>query len=201
MRRTRFTVTYSPVDSNEIRTRDVLAYSADSAERWAEAHRGWVVLSVERHVRRSRPAPAHGGGYRIDAAALREAQDVLGIKLPVKIVFSSRNGGTLGNHSFRPRSGQFKRNPDLDTASGGMYHRIMLKTYLTAQRAGEVLWHELAHSMQAERETVGAQTMREAFDSWSTCHARGKGIGYSRKPIEVEAREFEAWNTDLPLAR
>jgi hypothetical protein len=43
--------------------------------------------------------------------------------------------------------------------------------------------------------------MRESFDAWRLCEAQGRGVAYRAKPIEVEAREYEAFNDEKPLAR
>lgn len=202
MRRTRFTVTVLIPSHDDPQRKVILAYDADGACNYFQ-RRNYVVLNVERgdYRRVERRAAAPAGGFTIDRVNLAEAIDLLGIKFPVQIKFNSRNGATLGNHRFVPRAGKFKVNPDLDTASGGMVHRIMLKSYLTPDQAGRTLWHELTHAMQAERESASAATMREAFEAWRFCSARGRGTTYLRKPIEVEAREHEPLNDDLPLAR
>lgn len=204
MRRTRYTFTMSHESSNDIVRKVVLCYQPDVMRRhYVEC--GWTVLSVERgdyrrEARKQAMVP-QGGGFKINQANLREAIDLLGIKLPVQIRYNGKAGPTNGTHRFAPRSGKFMHDQERDTARGGMVHRITLKSYLTADQAGRTLWHELTHAMQAERETREAQTMREAFMGWRFCSARGRGVSYSRKPIEVEAREHEPLNDDLPLAR
>lgn len=204
MKRSRYTVTVSRLGSAAIDRKVILAYSALGARQYFE-NRHYTVLEVERgDYRRTERAARYvpeGGGFSIDQKALAEAIELLGIKRPVQIRLNGKVGPTHGTHRWVPRSGKFKVNPNLDTATGGMLHRITLKSYLTAEQAGRTLWHELTHAMQAERESADAATMREAFEAWRFCSARGRGIAYNRKPIEVEAREHEPLNDDLPLAR
>ncbi len=131
------------------------------------------------------------GSYRLDESALAEASEYLGLKLPIRVRYSSRAGNVRGNY----RLGR--------STSGPNFHNIMLKTYIGAEQASKTLWHELTHAMQAEREMLAAGLdLRDPAGkiAWQSADARGRGIGYSRKPIEVEAREGEKMHEALPLA-
>lgn len=182
-RRSRFTVTVSPTNSNEIRREVALCFSAASARSFFEG-RGFVVLQVEagdyRKAERAAAARA-SGGFRIDREALAAAIELLGLTLPVKIRFTSRVGNVNGNYRLH--------------ASG--YHDIMLKSYRTTQQASETLWHELTHAMQAERfqRDNPHLTPRTA---WLAQLQQSKGK-YKRCPLEIEARRMARDMADLPL--
>lgn len=191
-RRTRYTVTCSHHSDNAVVRKVVLAYSAEGAADYYTA-KGYVVLSVAKGdlVAKAAAAQRHeGGGFRVSQAALREAIATMDLKWPVRLSMSSKVvtvAGADGNHSVRASFGQ-------------PFHRIMLKSYLTPRRAGEVLWHELTHAMQAERAaaTAGAVAFYDVNHAWNTHARQFKGL-YRNSPLEIEAREFESWNNDLPL--
>lgn len=195
-RRTRYRFT---IDGTEYHT---LAYSQERAEAWM--HRLYPNASVvylgTGTGRAPRAADRPPQAFAIDQAALAEAIALLGIKLPVHVKITAHGGRTMGTHRFRAAHGTFMRDPERDTASGGMVHAIAIRSWLGVEEAGRTLWHELTHAMQAERETASATTMREQFEGWRFCAARGRGITYRAKPIEVEARDHEPLNDDLPLA-
>jgi hypothetical protein len=195
MRRTRynFIATNPRGDNGPI---DVLAYSAPGAVRVLYGH-GYTDIEPVAKPRKAKP---HARAQWVkDEQAIAEVIDFLGIKLPVVIKQTGHQGGRHGAHIFRASSGKFMRNPAHDTATGGMYHHITVKSWLSPKGAGETIWHELCHAMQAERESAHATTMREQFDAWSTCSARGGT--YDRRPVEVEARSYEHFNDEKPLAR
>lgn len=193
-RRQRYTVT---LESGERKV--ILAYNGADATAWFIG-RGYRVEKVERgdyhHAEASSPT-----GWRLNQGNLREAIAFLGIELPVRIKQTGHKGGRYGAHGFQPLRGKFMKNPALDTASGGMYHNITIKNWLSPEKAGETLWHELTHAKQAEEASASATTMRAKFNAWRTCESRGNGVTYMRKPVEVEAREYEKFNDELPLAR
>lgn len=164
MRRRRFTVTF---ESRAKRV--ILAYTAADARMHYE-RKGVAVSKVVLGDYRA----TGGGGWRVDHAALRDACDLLGLKLPVSIRFNSRVGKTHGNYTFR---------------RGG--HDIMLKAYRTAEQASETLWHELTHALQVER---GGGTY-QAFEKMVEDE---KGV-YQNAPSEIEAREMSATMADIPL--
>lgn len=177
-RRTRFTVHIRRPDG-EIIKQVILAYSAESARvYYARRH---DVVRVERGDYRQRARNAAiraNGGYRLDPRALRDAIALLGLRIPVKIRYTSRVGATNGNYCFK-----------------GTHHDIMLKSYHTAAQATETLWHELTHAMQAER--AGGTT-----ETWADVRREQARYAYRRRPIEVEARAMSAkMSPTHPLAR
>lgn len=116
------------------------------------------------------------GGFTIDQAAIRDACDLLGIKLPVKVRTHSRVGNVTGNYRFR-----------------NGYHDIMLKSYRTAAEASATLWHELCHAMQAER--AGDEA------AWGAVLSEQGRYPYRLRPIEREARKMAEDMGDILLAR
>ena len=176
MRRTRFTVTVRKHgDTTKV---VILAPTSDDA-RYFYARRGYDVLSVVKgdFRREQRNATVQqGGGFTIDRAALKDACDLLGLKVPVRIRFSSKVGRTLGNYRGMSKG----------------YHDIMLKSYRTAEQASSTLWHELTHAMQAER--AGGHV------GWQAELAKSYGK-YKRCPLEIEARQMQATMADVMLCR
>jgi hypothetical protein len=153
----------------------VLAYSAQGAHDFYNK-RGWKVTNVTKgDIRKAARPRTQGGGYRINRQALKDAIELLDIKLPVKIRFNAREGDTYGNYRFR---------------NGG--HDIMLKSYHTSEQASSTLWHELCHAMQCER-TGGTE------ETWKAVHADQKRYSYKQRPIEIEARQMSADMADCPL--
>lgn len=200
-RRSRFSVTLANGERHV-----VLARSASAATDWFNRKARTLdqrAVSVVKGDYRVTELEA-SGGWRVNRANLAEAIEFLGITLPVRIKpTASRGGGGLGAHRFKPRVGRFMRDPARDTASGGMFHQITANSRLNPDAAGRTLWHELCHAAQAEevvRQLPANSTLREQFLAWRTCEARAVGVAYDRKPIEVEAREFEGYNDEMPLA-
>lgn len=177
-RRSRFTATLSHDTSREIVKRVILAYSPGDVRDYY-TRKGYVVLGVQRGdyraPARAAAVKANGGGWRVDRAALRDACDLLGLKLPVSIRFNSRVGRTNGNYRFT-----------------GTSHDIMLKSYRTAEQASATLWHELTHALQAER--AGSTT------AWQGVLADSRGK-YQRCPLEIEARAMSRTMSDVPLCK
>lgn len=166
MRRQRYTVTMQGGERKVI-----LAYSgADATDHYVK--RGFKVSTAVRGDYRAK-LPS-GGGWKIDRAALRDACDLLGLKLPVSIRFNSRFGNTHGNYTFR---------------RGG--HDIMLKSYRTADQANETLWHELTHALQVERGGGTYQAFEKLIEN-------EKGV-YKNAPSEIEARDLAATMADVRL--
>lgn len=167
MRRTRYTVYYDD-DKPEV----CLAYTPEGARKLFEKL-GHSVIRVERgDYRKTRT----GGGFVINKAALADAIELLGLKLPVKVRTHARVGDTNGN--YRLRDG---------------WHDIMLKSYHTPEQASSTLWHELTHAMQAER--AGGK------DEWRSVRNEQRRYSYRIRPIEVEAREMSEAMADIPLCR
>jgi hypothetical protein len=175
-RRSRFTVTFTDGDRTVI-----LAYTGqDSQIREHYARMGKTVASIVKGDHRA-PVAASGPSFVIDQSALADAIDLLGLKVPVKVRFNSRAGATNGNYRLR-------------RAPGGLYHDIMLKSYHDAEQASSTLWHELCHAMQAERVML-------AGEEWGSFTAAQKRWPYSRRPIQIEARQMSADMADCPLTR
>lgn len=173
-RRTRYTVRFHDDDEPKV----ILAYSAQGAREYYE-RMGYAVRTVIKgdYRRQQRAAKAKiQGGFRIDQNALKDAIDLLGLKLPVKVRFHARHGNTQGN--YRLRDG---------------WHDIMLKSYHTPEQASSTLWHELTHAMQAER--AGDKT------AWRKVIADQAVYAYGRRPVEVEANEMSETMNDVLLCR
>lgn len=176
MKRTRYTVTVQRHGIG-VERRVILAYDAAGARDFY-ATLGYVVIQVVKGDYRNaarRAAVLAAGGFRVDQAALRDACDLLGLKLPVRIRFNSRVGSTNGNYRF-----------------AGTYHNIMLKSYLTPEQASSTLWHELTHAMQAER--------AGSLSAWAQVQSESHGK-YRRCPREIEARRMSATMHDVALCR
>lgn len=197
MRRQRYTVTLD-TGSQHV----VLAYSPDGAKACyrnaASVRRGDFRVEALRNADR-------GNGFKVDQAALREAIEFFGLKLPVKIRFSARDGRKRGSHTLLHTGGRVRMTATavyhLDTATGS-HHDIMVKSYLNPERASRILWHELTHAMQCERAIAAAdaQTPKERNAAWHEVSAASRGVGYHYKPVEIEARAHEAYAEALPLA-
>lgn len=138
-----------------------------------------------------------GGGFRFCHANLRLAEKELGLKWPVKYVTTSVKGGVNGKQGAR-----------LDR-NGRPYHRVMVKSYLSPEKAGEVLWHELRHCQQTEAlcESMGVMPKTPEYARAHNLAYRGlhpgrqRGTRYRTRSWEVEARATERNNARLPLAR
>lgn len=157
---------------------NVLCYSDEFAWKYLEAA-GYY--DIEKIVKSRPRVPASQATWRKNDRAIQEALEMLGLKLPVTIKLTGHTGGRRGG--YRP-------------TSNGAGHHITIKNYLTPERAGRTLWHELAHAMQFERES-GKWIGHAALLKWeaSDIH-RGR---YEHRPCEVEARKFEEYNDACPL--
>lgn len=171
----------------------VMAYSREGAEKLLQAN-GYEYKAVVPYAAVVRKMARENGSYRINQRAVNDAIQFLGIKLPVRIRYSSKVGGTRGNHLPQKSGGRIQ---------GPAFHNIMLKSYLDAEQASKTLWHELAHAMQFEREAVAAgirMTDPQARVHWYEVKQKDRGIGYRNKSYEVEAREYETFAATDPLA-
>jgi hypothetical protein len=171
-RRARYTVTTADGQRHVI-----LAYSTEGARLFYK-QKGHTVTRVQtgdyRITERNAEISAQGG-YHINHAAIRDACEHLGVKLPVKIRQHGRVGNTHGNHRFN-----------------GSFHNIMVKSYLTPEQASHTLWHELTHAMQVER-SGGTK------ESWSR-ECRAQSIySYRIRPMEREANAMADSMTNFPL--
>lgn len=173
-RRSRFTVTMTD-GTKQV----VLAYDTVGARSFFTG-RGYDVRSVtagDHRVAKRNAQTKAVGGFRLNHAAIRDACELLGVKMPVAIKFNGRVGATHGNHRFT-----------------GSSHRIMVKSYLTVQQASETLWHELTHALQAERD-CGSRA------AWVAQHSEQRRYSYQRRPIEIEARKMSEDMADLLLTK
>lgn len=180
-RRTRYTVTFQDGSKSVF-----LGYSAQDALNFYNA-RGKLVKGITKGDYRKHEAKHEAfksGGFRIKTLEQRKAIEMLGIEFPVSIHMSnhfSHVSGKDGHHIL-------KRDKD-----GTLYHEIMLKSYLTPARASFVLWHELTHAMQAERDG------RKTWEGYLEVSAQQHTFPYSRRPWEREANAIAEENEDIVL--
>lgn len=203
-RRSRFTVTFEDGTKTVI-----LAYSAMDV-RTHYARRARRVTSIERgdyRMAARTPSVPSGAGWRKNERAIREAIEFLGITQPVCIRVTNRRGGRHGAHMLRgvdSRGRFFSRGVVKDFAvAADVGHYITIKSWLDVKRAGEVIWHELCHAMQSEQVLTALPATcgpTQQYHAWVTHESHGKGVTYRRKPVEVEAREYERFNDEMPLA-
>lgn len=189
-RRSRFTVTVENFSGEHIPF-VILAYDAAGAQTYY-ARAGYKVVKVEAGDFRRKAGPkvrTQQGAtktLKINRANLAKAIEFLELDRPVDLHFNSRYGSTYGNHRCRP-VGLF-----------GWKHRIMVKSYLTPEQAGETLWHELGHGLQFERDIIAlGLNHRESLTRWNKAYR--DGTSYRNKPYEIEARSFEQHNVEIPL--
>jgi hypothetical protein len=182
MRRSRFTA-YTDQGPKVI-----LAYTEASVQRWFEGC-GYTVSRVERgDYRRTAKRtvnPSSGAQWSLDLAALAEAIAFLGLTLPVQIKQTGHRGGRRGAYSFR-------------TKGVLRYHHITVKNWLDPAQACRTLWHELAHAMQAERHNDPFKPFVVVQQAWADSPER-RG-SYRFRPIEVEARSYEDYGTEVQIA-
>jgi hypothetical protein len=191
--------------------RVILAYTAPDADsyyrRFHPEHGTPLRVTKGDYRKRDVQALPSRPQWRKHAANIQEAIDFLGLTQPVSIKVTGRRGGRHGAHQLRGVDGRdrfYRRGllSDFEVAAD-VGHYITVKSWLTPQQAGETIWHELCHAMQAEQviATLAAPASpRDKYDAWNTCEAKGKGVTYLRKPIEVEAREYQRFNDEIPLA-
>lgn len=185
-RRSRFTATVQRPGVG-VTQKVILCYNAEQARSFYTTN-GWTVLQVRKGDFVNQPAIPTGPRWKLAHRAVREAQEFLGLTLPVTIKATGHKGGRYGCHSLRIGS------------NGRPYHHITVKNWLDPAEAGRTLWHELTHAMQAERAALaaGASAPSDWLAAWRTAPERMGA--YRSRPIEVEARSFEAFNDEQPLA-
>jgi hypothetical protein len=203
-RRSRFTATARDGSKHV-----VLAYSTMDARRFYEK-RGVDVVTVVRgdyRMAARTPSAPSNPQWRKNTCAILDAIEFLGLTKPVTIKVTTRRGGRQGAHQLRgvdstPRF--FSRGAVSDFArAADVGHYITIKSWLDPKRAGEVIWHELCHAMQAEevmRALPATCGPMQQYHAWALHESQGKGVTYMRKPVEVEAREYERFNDEMPLA-
>ena len=153
----------------------MLAYTIDGVRR--AFPQATVTTGDYRKAARQAEATSGGQRFRIDRHALKAACEQLQVYLPVDIRTHARVGGTLGNHQLTSNR-----------------HNIMVKSYLDADEASSVLWHELTHAMQAERAIRSGKP-------WADEVREQRRYTYSTRPIEVEARKMAREMSHIKLCQ
>lgn len=168
-----------------------LGYSETSMREWAERHHDVIVLDVVPVARQVRPKQP----WRIDHVALNAACEWLDVRWPVNVKRTANGKSLHGRHRLRGRN-------EWPTPR----HVITLAAGLPQALASEVLWHELAHAMQAER---GVRTCPvwsglnaiEMMKLWTVADIRDRRYAYDDRPCEIEARRYEKRGRDFPLVK
>lgn len=200
-RRTRWLVELSR--NGKASERQILGYHEQNVRDYYE-RMGYTVRSITKHRPSKAERPANKP-WRKNERAIREAIEFLGITLPVEIKPTGHAGGRFGCHRLLPLG------PTVRTVGSRVYgaehtnklvHRITIKSWRSAEEASRTLWHELAHAMQAERVLATLPTgynAKEALNAWGACADFGRGVAYERKPVEIEANEYESFHDEHPL--
>lgn len=182
-RRVRYTVEAQKGAFGEIKKFDYLVYPQDLTGARAQLIRkGWRIKSFKpaSEDRRSNP----NAGWRVSTAGLERAKREFGLTLPIRIKQTSVVGGREGAHR-------------LEFSDGLPVHNIRAKSYLTPERATEVLWHELTHAAQAER---AIQAANGDVTAWGRESKRQRQWAYKDRPIEMEANRNMRNFRHIPLA-
>ena len=144
--------------------------------------------------------------WRVDEAALARACAHLGIDVEVRVRRMHGRGLRGRYHGIRlaPEApldpAVFGRMTD-DELGALMHHRITVATRLTPSVASRVLWHELTHAAQYERDSDAyiEGYAREQRAIRAHCARTGEpwGVAYRRISYEVEATANEGLHDDL----
>lgn len=124
-------------------------------------------------------------GWYLDQDAILEAIDMLGIKRNVRVKFQTFKRRGRGTHYIK-RDGT---------------HLITVDQLSSRESANFILWHELAHCMQAER-WVEADERRKIFNwHWDDYKAVDGEWGnrYRGNAYEIEANKLGHDNADFHL--
>lgn len=117
--------------------------------------------------------------WTFDTSAIRHACELLGVSAPVVICCAEyRRGRWSGMHSFEHGA-----------------HRVRIARWASANRASEILWHELTHCAQRDR----GEDMSQAFSL--TARSRLSREQYDADPRENEAHCNEVHAEFYPLVR
>lgn len=133
-------------------------------------------------------------GARPNHANIKLAIEQLGIKFPVDIRVIAHKSGTKGLCGHASVFG--------DSGPPLFRHNVRVKDWLSPEEMGEVLWHELTHCMQFEREVIkdkNPYTAKIALKNWKKLY--WNGVSYQNKRHEIEANNNKVHNKTLPLAR
>jgi hypothetical protein len=129
--------------------------------------------------------PKHWGktaGHMVDPRAIDKAQHLLGLKHPVKVTQVPK----AINLDGQPYSALYRG------LHNGVHH-VNITGWLSPETASGLLWHELVHAQQYERDPAAWHTGLEEYDK-----TRQQGYdAYMNHPDEQEAR---AAATPFPLA-
>lgn len=124
-------------------------------------------------------------GWYLDQDAILEAIDQLGIKLKVRVKFQTFKRRGRGTHYI-----EFDRT-----------HLITVDQLSSIESANFILWHELAHCMQAER-WANEDSRRDIFN-WHSDDYKAVdgewGNSYRGNAYEIEANRIGHENADFHL--
>jgi hypothetical protein len=110
-------------------------------------------------------------GWEFDLEAIQDAAGgTLGIQWPIVLRYYAEDDGLAGSHATMGRD------------HGDRYHSIIVSVCNDRTRASSVIWHELAHAMQAERGDKNTRLVPELVDRET----------YRAQPHEREAEEVAA---------
>jgi hypothetical protein len=175
-RRKRFRIEYLE-EMGERLSLDILSYSEERAVEYVESQGGHV-LSV------NAPRPPT---WELDETALDEAKKLLGLRWPVKI----------GRTTSRDHHGAHY----LHLARRSPVHCIVADKVASVAESSRVLWHELCHAMQAERNAAGLSHPKDQHEAWGLTLACERGRPIAEQPLEVEASSYENAAAYMPLTK
>lgn len=186
-RRVRYTVEAQQGQFGELKKFDYLVYPHDLTGARAQLIRkGWRIKSFKPAAEDRFSNP--NAGWRLSSAGLQWAKNEFGLTLPLKIKQTSSVGGQEGCWY-----------PKIDGSR--FFHSITAKSYLTPERASEVLWHELTHAMQGERAIAGHATLYAQAEAMKAWFARDNQRPYKERLSEREAnRNMQEYAKRVPLA-
>lgn len=126
--------------------------------------------------------------WSFDVDRVLEALEILDIKRRVVLrVVSARNHRGIHRFYVKP-----------DPRAG--YHSITIDKDVSAVDAGRILWHELTHAWQTETWLEKKPTDQAGVMAYEFRYKQENiRVGYMANPFEVEARDNECMNDDIPL--
>jgi hypothetical protein len=125
--------------------------------------------------------------YNFDWPAIDKAKQILGISWPVTIRRSSHKA-RIGLSKWEHVAGW----PNIQIF-------ITVNKNLDAERASEILWHELAHAMQYHRTAKKHNSLEDQLKALETEGKQLQLYSYDCRPSEVEARKWEKMSASLKL--
>ena len=166
--------------------------------KWRSRVQEWTAICGS-PFRRSTP------NWQIDMDMLAEALDHYGLTWETQIEAWDCGVGLGGYHSALPKNDwQYAMANNQWTAIDEPYHLISVHPSLPQEAASLVLWHELTHAMQAERDDSGTNW------GWKLKIAAEYGMlepgspAYYNHPVEAEAfgnmdLHYEIGSLTVPL--